>query len=174
MKYRRRREGRTNYRHRLKLLLSRRPRLVIRKGNNQIVCQVIEYNPDGDRVIASANSHELKKFGWNGHPGNVPSAYLTGYLCGKRFSRKDLVVLDAIHPSEAIYAAAKGFVDSGCNLPFNVELKERRIQGYHIQDYAKELKAKDEEAFRRQFSRNVENIVEDFKEVKKKIGEING
>ena len=166
MKYRRRREGKTNYKHRLKLLLSRKPRLVIRKGNNQIVCQVIEYSPNGDKIIASANSHELKKFGWIGHTGNVPSAYLTGYLCGKRFGKDVEVILDTLHPSEAIYAAARGFVDAGGKMPFNVELRERRISGYHIQDYAKEFPDK--------FSKNMENIVENFNDVKKKIGEING
>ena len=180
MKYRRRREGRTNYKKRLKYLLSKKPRLVVRKGNNQIVCQVIEYGENGDKVIASANSHELKKYGWLGHPGNVPSAYLTGLLCGRRALEKKVkeVILDANFISEAILAAAKGFLDSGCKIPFNAELKERRIQGFHIQDYAKELKAKDEERFNKLFSGYISKkfdptkIVDSFNEVKKKIGGI--
>lgn len=177
MKYRRRREGRTNYRKRLKYLLSKTPRLVVRKGNNQIICQIIEYKENGDVVLASANSHELKKFGWLGHPGNVPSSYLTGFLCGKRALKKKIkgVILDANFVSESILAAAKGFLDSGCNIPFNAQLKERRIQGFHIQDYAKELKTKNPEKFNKQFSRkgfDPTKFVESFNEVKKKIGGI--
>ena len=180
MKYRRRREGRTNYRKRLKYLLSKKPRLVVRKGNNQIVCQVIEYGENGDKVIASANSHELEKYGWLGHPGNVSSSYLTGLLCGRRALKKKVneVILDANYISEAILAAAKGFLDSGCKIPFDAELSERRIEGFHIQDYAKELKSKDVEKFNKLFSKYVSKgfdptkFVESFNEAKKKIGGI--
>ena len=180
MKYRRRREGRTNYRKRLKYLLSKKPRLVVRKGNNQVICQVVQYKKDGDVVIASANSHELKKFGWLGHPGNVSSSYLTGLLCGRRALKKKIkeVILDANFVSESILAAAKGFSDSGCKIPFNAKLEERRIQGFHIQDYAKELKSKDVKEFNRQFSNYISKgfdptkFVELFNEVKKKIGGI--
>ncbi len=177
--FRRRREGRTNYKKRLKLLLSKKPRLVVRRKNNQIICQVVEYHEDGDKVLASATSLELKKFGWKAHGGNVPAAYLTGLLCGKRALEKGVkeAVLDAgLSFGESTFAAAKGFVDSGVNLPLGKEVQERRIQGYHIEDYAKELKSKDEKKFERQFSKYLEKgfdptkFVEHFNDVKSKIG----
>ncbi|MBT3583115.1 50S ribosomal protein L18, partial [Candidatus Woesearchaeota archaeon] len=40
VKFRRRRAGKTNYHNRLALLLSRKPRLVIRKTNKYIICQI--------------------------------------------------------------------------------------------------------------------------------------
>ena len=180
MKYRRRREGKTNYKKRLKYLQSGKLRLVVRKGNNQISCQVIKYDESGDKVIVSANSHELKKYGWLGHPGNIPASYLTGLLCGKKALKKNVkeVILDVNFINESTLAAAKGFLDSGCKIPFNAQLKERRIQGFHIQDYAKELKAKDAEKFNRLFSNYISNkfdptkFVELFNETKKKIGGI--
>ena len=177
--FRRRREGRTNYKKRLKLLQSRKPRLVVRRKHNQIICQVIEYGEDGDKVVASASSLELKKFGWKAHGGNVPAAYLTGLLCGKRALEKGVneAILDAgLSFGESTFAAAKGFVDAGVNLPLGKEIQERRIQGYHIEDYAKELKEKDPARYEKQFSKylkegfNPTKFVEHFNEVKSKIG----
>lgn len=81
--FRRRREGKTNYRARRALVLSKVPRLVVRLTSKHAIVQVIEAESIGDRVVISAHSHELAKtYGWLGNCGNVPSAYLTGLLCG--------------------------------------------------------------------------------------------
>lgn len=180
--FRRKREGKTNYRKRLKLLLSRKPRLVIRKSLNHIVMQIIEYSPAGDKVIFSAHSSQLEKFGWKAHKGNLPSAYLTGLLLGMR--AKDKVkeaILDAgiLKPvkGSAIYAALKGVIDSGINVPHSKDVlpEETRIKGEHISNYAKSLKDK-----RQQFSCyikqgiNPETLPELFEDVKKKIMSENG
>ena len=53
--FRRRREGKTDYRKRLKLLLSRKPRLVVRKSLNNIIAQIVEYDEKGDRVVVSGD-----------------------------------------------------------------------------------------------------------------------
>ena len=82
--FRRKREGKTNYKKRLKILLHRKPRLVIRKSLNSIIAQIVEYNADGDKVVLSAHSKELGKFGWKPNKGNLPSAYLIGLLIGKK------------------------------------------------------------------------------------------
>ena len=58
VKPRRRREGKTNYRKRLKLLRSRKVRVVIRKSLKNTQIQLIEYKEDGDNILASANSIE--------------------------------------------------------------------------------------------------------------------
>ena len=82
--FRRRREGKTDYRFRLNLLKSRMPRAVVRKTLTKNIVQFINYTDKGDRVVAHANSEELKKFGWDGKGTTIPSAYLTGVLAAKR------------------------------------------------------------------------------------------
>ena len=42
--FKRRRTGRTNYRRRMKLLLSGIPRIVIRPTNKNLIVQIIEYD----------------------------------------------------------------------------------------------------------------------------------
>ena len=82
--HRRKREGKTDYRKRLTLLKSRKPRFVVRKSLRSTICQIVKYEVEGDKVVVSVNSSDLKKLGWNFHGGNVPSAYLTGMLCAKK------------------------------------------------------------------------------------------
>jgi large subunit ribosomal protein L18 len=81
---RRRREGKTNYHARLKLVLSGKKRLVVRASLHSIVVQVVDASLKGDKILVSAHSRQLQKYGWKYNPGNVPSAYLVGYLCGMR------------------------------------------------------------------------------------------
>src|SRR3989344_1615369 len=81
--YKRKRNGKTDYKRRLALLKSGKERLVIRKALNNILLQVIQYEPDGDRIIVTTHSNSLREYGWKGHNGNLAAAYLTGLLCGK-------------------------------------------------------------------------------------------
>ncbi len=137
--HRRRREGRTDYRKRLRLLKSSKPRFCIRRSLNNTICQIIQYKPKGDVTIVSSDSRELKKMGWSFHRGNIPSAYLTGYLCGLRAKKKKIesCVLDTgLYPSikgSRIYAALKGVVDSGVEIPHSKEIlpPEDRVKGKH-------------------------------------------
>src|SRR3989344_2220378 len=82
--YRRKREGKTDYRLRLKLAMSGKPRLVIRRTNKHIITQVVQFQQDGDRILVTATTAELKKHGWNSHGRNMPAAYLVGLLCGTK------------------------------------------------------------------------------------------
>ena len=59
VKPRRRREGKTDYRKRLKLLRSRKVRMVIRKSIKNTQIQFIEYKESGDNILVSAKSNEL-------------------------------------------------------------------------------------------------------------------
>src|SRR3989344_1353944 len=119
--YRRKLEHKTNYARRLKLLKSNKPRLVIRRYLNSITVQLIKYQPKGDIILASAHSNNLKKLGWKYHLGNIPSAYLTGLLCGVKCKGKkiDDAVLDVGFSrsikNSVIYAVLKGVLDSGMN-----------------------------------------------------------
>ena len=62
VKYRRKREGRTNYKKRLELLKSGSPRLVIRKSNTSITLQLVMYESDGDKVLITYTSKKFRIF----------------------------------------------------------------------------------------------------------------
>ncbi len=158
--FRRRREGKTDYRKRLALVKSGKPRLVVRIKNRQVIAQLIEYDPKGDKVLASATSHELKKFGWDGHPGNAPSAYLTGLLLGTRALKAgykeailDIGLHTPVHGSN-VFAALKGALDAGMDIPHSEDAlpPEERINGSLIAEY-----------------RGIPHLSEKFEEVKNKI-----
>ncbi|HPX72961.1 MAG TPA: hypothetical protein PKW51_03560, partial [Methanoregulaceae archaeon] len=57
--FRRRKEGKTDYYKRAKLVVSDRPRMVVRKTNRQILIQLVTAEMDGDRTLVSASSAEL-------------------------------------------------------------------------------------------------------------------
>ncbi len=83
--FRRRREGRTDYRARLKLLKSGLPRAVVRLSERRVRVSVVEFDPAGDRVLATADSSELGGIEFpSGSLASTPAAYLTVYLAGLR------------------------------------------------------------------------------------------
>jgi len=181
--YRRRREGKTNYRKRKALILSGKPRLVVRGSLKNVLVQIIEAKPKGDKVLVSAHSRELlKKFGWKAPRGNVPTAYLTGLLCGLRAKAKGIseAVLDiGLHsPTKGsrVFAALKGVLDAGLSVPHGEEKfpDEDRIRGVHIAQYAKLLSV-NAEKYMVVFSKYLENklppeqLPEHFAEVKKAV-----
>ncbi|MHA1238738.1 MAG: 50S ribosomal protein L18 [Candidatus Odinarchaeia archaeon] len=187
--FRRRRLGKTDYYLRKKLLLTKIPRLVVRKTLKYIITQVVEAKPQGDVVLASANSKELStKFGWKASCGNLPAAYLTGYLVGLRALKNGIkkAVLDiGLHApikGSRVFAALKGAVDSGLEVPHGEEVfpLEDRIKGVHIAKYAEMLASEDEELYRKRFSKILEKgldlvkLPEHFEEVKENIAKLGG
>ncbi len=138
--FRRRREARTDYRARLALLRSGLPRAVVRKTLNNTVVQLVAFDPKGDRIVASAVSGELREQEWKASTGNVPAAYLTGYLAGKRARAQGVerAVLDVglVKPTKGsrVFAALKGLVDAGIEIPHGGEVlpPEERLRGDHI------------------------------------------
>ncbi len=148
--FRRRREGKTDYRRRQRLLRSAEPRAVVRKTLNQTLVQIVEADAAGDRVLASARSLDLKEHGWTDGTGNVPAAYLTGYLAGKRAKAKGITgaVLDigVQEPTRGgrLFAALQGLVDAGVKVPHSKDIlpAKARIRGEHISpDVAKSFDA---------------------------------
>jgi large subunit ribosomal protein L18 len=157
--FRRRLESKTNYKKRLALLKSGKPRLVIRRSHSNIQLQIIEYFPTGDKTILSAYSSELRKFGWPYSCGNLPAAYLTGLLLGMRAAKSkildcvpDLGLYDA-RGGTSLYSAIKGAIDGGLKVPCSKSVfpSEERIRGEHIQKYALYLKKKSPAAYNKQF-----------------------
>jgi large subunit ribosomal protein L18 len=143
--FRRKREGKTNYKKRIAYLTSGIPRLVIRRSLKNMSVQIISYEPQGDKVIVSATSQELKKLGWNHTGSNLPSAYLVGFLAGKKAKEAkinkanvDLGLYQPIKGSK-LYAALKGAVDAGLEVPYDESVlpPQDRIQGKHIDNHRK-------------------------------------
>ena len=145
--YKRKMEGKTDYKKRLLLLKSRKPRLVIRKSLRNIQLQLISYGKDGDKVLVSSHSNQLKKFGWKDHNGNISAAYLTGLIFGLKAKSKNIkeAVLDiGLYRSikgSVLFAALKGAIESGLAIPHSKEIlpNEKRIEN---KDGFKEVKEK--------------------------------
>ena len=156
--FRRRREGKTDYRYRLRLLKSGLPRALYRRSNRYITVQVAAFDYSGDRVLAHATSKELAKYGWSRSASSTPAAYLTGYLAGKKALKNG--VKEAVFdmglsiPSKGCraFASLKGLVDAGMDIAHGEENipDDDRISGAHIgEDVVKmfeEVKAKIEGA----------------------------
>lgn len=101
-KFRRRREGRTDYRQRKRLCCqdknkyqSPKYRLVVRFTNKQVICQIAYALIDGDRILCQANSLELPRYGLKVGLKNYAAAYCTGLLCARRLLQK--VGLDDVY-----------------------------------------------------------------------------
>jgi len=145
MPFKRRLDQKTNYSRRLKLLLSKKPRLVVRRSNKYVRGQIIKFNLKGDQTIISASSNDLEKFGWTGNKSNIPCSYLVGLMIGKKALEKNIksVVLDVgvqrnVKKSR-IYAFLKGAVNAGLDVPHSEKMfpPEDRIKGVHIDEYNK-------------------------------------
>jgi len=142
VKFRRKRKQKTNYRKRLNLLKSGKLRLVIRRSLKNIIVQIVEYNPEGDKILVSANSNEITKLGWDLNKNNTPACYLTGYLLGSKATKNNIkeAILDTglqeTSAGNRIYACLKGTIDGGLNVPASTNIfpSEDRIQGKHIND----------------------------------------
>jgi len=143
VKPRRHRNGRTDYRRRLRLLKSRKMRIVVRKSLKKITVQFVEYNPKGDIISVSVLSDELAKtYNWKYSVSSTPAAYLTGLLAGKKAKDKGITegILDIgrYRPTKGnkLFAALKGVVDAGIQCPHDEEMlpSEDRILGKHLDD----------------------------------------
>jgi len=215
VKYRRRREGKTDYKRRQKLTRqdknkynSPKYRFVVRITNRDVVCQIAYAKIVGDVILTAAYSHELPKYGMPVGLTNYAACYATGLLCARRLLKKLKLdehysgveevtgemynveeVVDGPKPFYAlldvglartstgarVFAALKGAVDGGLNIPHN----EKRFRGYdpdskeydadeargfilgeHIKEYMEEMQEEDPDKFAKCFSKYVENSIE--------------
>ncbi len=178
--YRRKREGRTDYHKRLKLLVSRKPRLVVRFTNTQVIGQLTLFEAQGDKVIAAVNSQQLSKYGWPYSYKNLPAAYLAGFLLGKLGLEKGIqeAVLDTglvvpMHKGK-VYAFLRGVLEAGVKVPHlgeEILPEETRFKGVHIASYGTMVKENGVRQFAQYLKKNSkpEEIVTIFESVKKKI-----
>lgn len=143
---RRRRENKTNYHKRLKLLKSGKPRLVVRKTNKYINIQYISSEDAKDKVEIGVSSKDLMKHGWpekyQGSLKSTTAAYLIGYLIGNKVikEKKEQPIVDLgmyiTIPKNKFYGLLKGLIDSGLSINCEEEKfpEEDRIMGKNMKE----------------------------------------
>jgi len=124
-KYRRRREGKTDYYARKRLIMqdknkynTNKYRLVARITCSRVICQVIYATIQGDRVLAAADSRELKRFGLEAGLTNYAACYATGLLVARRLLNKTGL--------DKLYAGAKKVDGEDYDVQNDVKGTERR------------------------------------------------
>jgi len=95
VKFRRRREGQTDYFARKRLVIQDKNkyntpkyRMIVRTTNRDIICQIAYARLDGDKIVAAAYSHELPRYGVKVGLTNYAAAYCTGLLLARRVLKK--------------------------------------------------------------------------------------
>jgi large subunit ribosomal protein L18 len=181
--FRRRREGKTDYKKRKAVILARKPFININVSDKNILAQVIKASPSGDQVIVSSHSRELLKYGWKGSRKAIPAAYLTGLITGLKAVKKGLkeTILytgtNRYIRGTKITAAAKGLTDAGLTVPLDRKTlpSDECIQGEHIATYATLLMKMDKARYEARFSDLIdrgldpEKYSKHFDEVRKNI-----
>ncbi|AFP65608.1 60S ribosomal protein L5 (nucleomorph) [Chroomonas mesostigmatica CCMP1168] len=146
VKWRRRREGKTDYYSRKRMICqdkrkytSPKYRMVVRKTKKNIICQFIQPKIEGDHVLSVVYSKNLKDFGIPLSYTSFPSSYLSGLLLGKTISKNKFLQLKKKIKNEKpflkpiyaildiglgrtttghkIFAAMKGAIDGGIAIP---------------------------------------------------------
>jgi len=154
---RRRRENKTDYHKRIKLLKGEKPRIVFRKTNRYFIAQYVISSEAQDKIVFGLNSKDLIKYGWDekakGSLKSITASYLTGYLTGKKIQREkletpiiDLGMVRVLHKTK-VFAFIKGMIDSGLEIESSKEEafpEEKRISGEHLKNKVsfKEIKSK--------------------------------
>lgn len=162
----------------------------MRITNTDVICQIVYSKIQGDLVLGAAYSHELPRYGVKHGLTNFAAAYCTGLLCARRvLQRLNLgevefddengprafkacldVGLQRTSTGAKIFAALKGAVDGGLNIPHSEkrfpgynkesdsvdgEVLRKHIFGGHVADYMRQLQEDDEQRYSRQFARYV-------------------
>jgi len=106
VKYRRRREARTDYYARKRLVMqdknkysSPKYRFVVRFTNKDVIAQIFSSDLDHDVCVAAAYAHELRRYGLTVGFTNYAAAYCTGLLLARRVNKK--FELDELYSGKA-------------------------------------------------------------------------
>jgi len=105
VKFRRRREGKTDYYARKRLVIQHKNkyntpkhRMIVRISNKDITCQIAYAHLKGDQVVCAAYASELPKYGIKVGLTNYAAAYCTGLLLARRLLTK--YKLDELYPGQ--------------------------------------------------------------------------
>ncbi|KAL2269142.1 hypothetical protein VTJ83DRAFT_3988 [Remersonia thermophila] len=218
-KYKRRRQGKTDYYARKRLITQAKNkynapkyRLVVRFTNRDIITQIVTSEINGDKVFAAAYSHELRAYGIEHGLTNWAAAYATGLLLARRVLSKlgldkqfvgveepdgEYTLTEAAEGEDGeerrpfkanldvglvctstgarVFGVMKGASDGGILIPhsenrfpgFDIESEEldaevlkKYIFGGHVAEYMETLADDDEERYKSQFVKYIEDDVE--------------
>lgn len=147
---RRRREWKTDYGKRLKLLKSGSPRVIFRKTNRYIIAQYVTSREAQDKTLVEVNSKNLIRYGWpeemKGSLKSLPASYLVGLLLGKKIIKEKLKKpiidfgIDRSLDKSRAYSFVKGLIDAGIEIKYKEKIfpNEDRIKGKHMKkDFSK-------------------------------------
>ncbi len=145
LRYKRRRNGETDYRRRMRMLRGGSVRAVVRVSNTQTICQLVDYQSAGDEILVSIDGRTLvDKFKWpmDASRKSIPASYLTGFAMGKAAlaAGHDEAVLDiglaASSSGNRAFSALKGMVDAGLEIPHGEDVlpDDNRVSGAHIDE----------------------------------------
>ena len=132
------RSEKTNYRKRKLMLMGKRNFISVNITNENTQVQILKPIISGDKVMASAHSRLLINNGWKGSRKNIPAAYLTGYIAGKKAisngTTNAILYTGTKKYTQRMAAALKGVIDAGLEVPANSETfpTEERINGDHL------------------------------------------
>lgn len=118
--------------------MGKRDFVTVHISNENTLVQIHKPEMTGDKVIAFAHSRYLVSKGWKGSRKNIPAAYLTGYIAGKKAlgkGAKNAILYSGTKKyTQRMAAALKGVVDAGLEIPANSETfpPEQRIKGEHL------------------------------------------
>jgi len=122
VKYRRRREGKTDYFARKRLCVQDKNkyntpkyRMVVRFSNKDICCQIAYAKIEGDEIVCAAYAHELPRYGVKVGLTNYAAAYCTGLLLARRMLQK--LELDKIYEGQTEVDGDEYMVESEDNQP---------------------------------------------------------
>lgn len=143
---RRRRESKTDYLTRRKLLQSGAPRVAFRKTNKYVTAQYIISKEAQDNIKIGLSSKNLLKLGWpkesSGALKSITASYLLGLLMGNKIIQGklqkpilDFGMIRTIHQNK-LFAFAKGLKDSGIEIkcPEEAFPSEERLRGEHLKN----------------------------------------
>jgi len=130
VKFRRRREAKTDYYARKRLITQEKNkyktpkyRLVVRRTNQDVICQIFSSDLNHDVCLASAYSHELRRYGIQHGLTNWAAFYCVGLLLARRVNKKFNLEYEGnkeitgedyhVEPEENMNAPFKALLDVG-------------------------------------------------------------
>ena len=122
VKFRRRREGRTDYYARKRLTFQDKNkyntpkyRLIVRFTNKDIICQIAYARIQGDVIVCAAYAHELPRYGVKVGLTNYAAAYCTGLLLARRLLKK--FGMDSIYKGQEVADGEEYYVEDEDDQP---------------------------------------------------------
>ena len=138
-KYKRRRLGKTDYYARKRMVKQAknkyntpRYRFVVRFTNKYVICQIVYSLKDSDRVMCSAYSSELGRYGLKVGLKNYSAAYATGLLCARRLLSKLSVKVDATEGEEEVTLASLYPGTEECSGEIETDTDESNNRKYFV------------------------------------------